>query len=395
MLKLIEGGENSGVEFKRDDISPVDLATVLVAFANLRGGDLLLGVEDDGSVSGINREYSEVIEWATNICRDKVRPPLAPYFEICGGLNGSNTVVRITVPASKNVHSVWHNNKLNHVIRVGSQNRDASTEELARLLQKRKTIRFDKQPVPDAALDDLDRRRLRHYFCEMRGLDEPESEDAWISLLNNAKILEEETVSSGGMVLFGDDPSSFLPQAEIIAAAYRGTEKDYEYQENTALSGAMVPYFSGNKLQEAGLVEQSLYFFRRNTRSPAEIVDGRRIETPEYPEKVLREALVNALVHRDYFLVNSNIELNVYSDRIEIVTPGELPNGITPEKMKNGARATRNPMILFVMRDYGYIERLGMGLPKIIVKGMIEHNGTEPELVVQDERFILRLFSGK
>ena len=147
-------------------------------------------------------------------------------------------------------------------------------------------------------------------------------------------------------------------------------------------------------LVEAGLVEQALEFISRNTPVTVALQDGaRRVEKPTYPAEVVREAVVNALIHRDYLLANTDIELAVYRDRLEIISPGSLPNGITPQRMRAGTRAARNQLLKDVMRDYGYLEHMGMGVPRKIVRGMKEHNGTDPDLVEEDERFVLRLFA--
>ena len=148
-------------------------------------------------------------------------------------------------------------------------------------------------------------------------------------------------------------------------------------------------------LIEASLVEQALDFVKRNTGVTAALENGaRRVEKPTYPPEVIREAVVNALIHRDYLLSNTDIELAIYQDRMEIVSPGKLPNGITPERMRAGIRAARNQLLKDVMRDYGYLEHMGMGIPRKIIKGMREHNNTEPELIEEGERFLLRLFAG-
>jgi ATP-dependent DNA helicase RecG len=144
---------------------------------------------------------------------------------------------------------------------------------------------------------------------------------------------------------------------------------------------------------EPGLVEQAMSFVRRNTGVTAELVGGtRRVERPVFPDDVIREAVVNALVHRDYMLSSSDVELVVYSDRLEIVSPGRLPNGITPERMRVGCRAARNQLLKDVMRDYGYLEHMGMGVPRKIIKGMKAHNGTEPDLIEFEESFTVRLW---
>lgn len=132
---------------------------------------------------------------------------------------------------------------------------------------------------------------------------------------------------------------------------------------------------------------------QRNTRVAVEAQGGRRVERPVYPPDALREGIVNALIHRDYLLTSTDIELAVYSDRLEIVSPGRLPNGITPDRVRAGTRAARNQILKDMMRDYRYLEHMGMGIPRKIVKGMREHNGTEPDLLERDERFVVRLFT--
>ena len=176
-------------------------------------------------------------------------------------------------------------------------------------------------------------------------------------------------------------------------------EKDYAAKERATLRGPMTPLFhedEGGVILESGLVEQAVNFVRRNTLVTAVLEDGaRRVEKRTYPDEVIREAVVNALIHRDYLLGNADIELAIYEDRLEIISPGKLPNGITPDRMRIGTRAARNQLLKDIMRDYGYLEHMGMGVPRIIVRGMKEHNGTDPNLVEEGERFIVRLFAGE
>ncbi|MBC6428955.1 MAG: ATP-dependent DNA helicase RecG, partial [Cellvibrionales bacterium] len=228
-----------------------------------------------------------------------------------------------------------------------------------------------------------------------QGVPTDEDEGAWRSLLINTEIMSEESVTVGGMLLFGTVPNRFLPHAGIDAVAYSGTEQDYAAQERVALRGPMTPLLDkAGKIVENGLAEQALNFVQRNTRVTIEVDGGRRVERSTYPRDALREGIVNALIHRDYLLTSTDIELAVYSNRLEIVSPGRLPNGITPERMRAGTRAARNQMLKDVMRDYRYLEHMGMGVPRKIVKGMREHNGTDPDLIEHGERFTVRLSAG-
>ena len=395
LLEIIAGGENSGVEFKRDSLRPESLAKELVAFSNLEGGRVLLGVEDDGAIAGLVRPNIE--EWVMTVCRDKIRPPILPHFEVFRNLRDGKDVAVIRVTRGYDVHALWHHNTKKYLIRAGSQSREASQEELARLFQQKGSIRAELQPVSGATLANLDRRRLRNYFGDIReqGVPTDEDEGAWRSLLINTEIMSEESVTVGGMLLFGTVPNRFLPHAGIDAVAYSGTEQEYAAQERVALRGPMAPLLDkAGKIVENGLAEQALNFVQRNTRVTIEVDGGRRVERSTYPRDALREGIVNALIHRDYLLTSTDIELAVYSNRLEIVSPGRLPNGITPERMRAGTRAARNQMLKDVMRDYRYLEHMGMGVPRKIVKGMREHNGTDPDLIEHGERFTVRLSAG-
>ena len=394
LLEVIHNGENSGVEFKRDDIQNNDLAKELVAFSNLEGGILLLGVEDDGAVSGITRDKLE--EWVMTACRDKIRPGLIPFYELVKDVEAGKDVAVVRVSRGLDVHTLWHNNKNTYFIRVGTQSREPTPEELGRLFQQRGNFRAELRPVSGATIADLDMRRLRNYFVRVREQEVPvdTDEDAWKTLLFNTEIMVEDGITVSGILLFGRTPNRFLPQAGIDAAAFPGVDKEYAARERASLRGPMTPLLNdGGEIVEAGLVEQALAFVQRNTTVAGQLESGgaRREEITAYPREAVREAIVNALVHRDYLLSGTDIEITIYEDRMEIVSPGRLPNGITPARMLTGCRAARNQLIKDVMRDYRYLEHSGMGVPRKIVRCMKEHNGTEPVLVEDGERFTIRL----
>ncbi len=398
LLETIRIGESSCVELMRDDVEARQFARTIVAFANTSGGHLLLGVEDDGAISGVTRDRIE--DWVIGACRDKVRPELIPHFEMIRDVEPGKHVAVVWIERSYTIHSLWHDQHRSWLVRVGTENREANEEELARLLQRRGSVRLDLRPVPGTSSDVLDRRRLVDYFERVRGQAVPNDDDdeGWRTLLLNTELLStdgdrgEATVAA--VLLFGTNPNRYLPQSGIDAVAYPGTDKDYAAIERAALRGPMVPLYRGTDLLESGLVEQALAFVNRNAPGTAAIAPGgRREDRPAYPTEAVREAVVNALVHRDYILAGTDIEMSLYSDRLEIVSPGRLPNGITVARMRTGCRASRNELIKDVMRDYRYIEHAGMGVPRKIVRLMREHNGTDADLVEDrdGERFTVRL----
>ena len=399
LIEFIRNDENSGVEFKRDTIENRDLAKELVAFANLQGGYVLLGVEKDRTILGITREKLE--EWVMTACRDKIRPELIPYFEIHRDVEPGKHVAIVKVERGWTVHHVWHNNHRTYFIRVGTQSREASQEELERLFQQRGAFRLELRPVSGSTMKDLDRRRLVDYFARVRQQEVPleENEAAWRMLLINTEVLSEDGGNSpttvAGLLLFGRNPNRFLPHAGIDAVAYSSLEKDYAAKERSPLRGPIMPLRNGQgEVVENGLVDQAIDFIRRNTVVEA-LIDGkgqRQEHWKDYPLEVIRETVVNAITHRDYSLSATNIEVSLYADRLEVISPGRLPNGITPARMRTGCRAARNQLIKDVMRDYGYMEHMGMGVPRKIIRGMLDHNGTNPDFIEDGERFIVRLW---
>jgi ATP-dependent DNA helicase RecG len=179
----------------------------------------------------------------------------------------------------------------------------------------------------------------------------------------------------------------------VDAVAYPGSEKDYASIERATLRAPLAPLMgaSGTVL-EPGLVDLAVAFVSRNIGVHATIVDGaRRVETPDLPVEAVRETLVNAVIHRDYLLAHTDIEVGLYADRLEVVSPGRLTNGVTIAGMKLGIRAARNELIKDVMRDYGYLEHMGLGVPRKIIAGMRAHNGKDPEFELAEERLTVVL----
>ena len=416
--ELIRNGENSGVEFKRDDVIPERLAKELAALLNLEGGHLLLGVEDDGTVTGLTREPKQIEEWLMQVARVHLRPAAIPFWETLK-LDDGNVVGVISLPtdASDKPYKAKRGTAWVTQVRVGTTTRDATDAEEARLYMQSGRLQYDRKPISGATFDDFDLRRLGNYFRDLRRQAVPDDTDleSWLRLLVNTELMAEDRTrpmpSAGGLLLFGRKPNRFLPQAGISAAAYAGTEKDYDAKARATLRGSAVSLFpapseagqplypllsrtfseAGNAV-EAGVIEQALDFVRRNTEVTAQIEGGRRLERWDYPLDAVREALVNAVAHRDYTITVTDIELSIYTDRIEIISPGRLPNTVTVDKMRAGYRASRNELIKEVLRDYRYIEATGLGVPRRIIAGMRAHNGTEPDLIEEDDRFLVRLW---
>lgn len=399
LLELIRNGEDSRLEFKRDGIENHVLARALVAFLNLDGGTVLLGVDDDGSVRGTYRD--RLVEWVMELGRVKIEPQVIPLFSWARAAEPGRDVLAVRVTRGPDKpYACVHDGRKTYYIRVGNTSREASREALQRMYQASGRLQYGLKPVPGAALDALDARRLRDYLSGL-GYDAvpPESDlGDWETLLTNIELMTRSAgqivATIDGLLLFGRTPHRFVPQSGIRAICYTGTEPDYETRADEDLRGPMVPLRAADgSLVEPGLVEQVWDFIRRNTAPIAKLEGARRIDSWEYPETVIREAVVNALVHRDYSIAGTDIMLAIYADRLEIQSPGGLPNTVTVDGMKSGFRYARNQTLVNVMRDYGYVDARGMGVRNKIIPGMRTHNGTEPDLLAEENRFTMRLWN--
>jgi ATP-dependent DNA helicase RecG len=419
LAELIRNGESSGVEFKRDDVHPDGLAREIAALLNLEGGHILLGIEDDGAVSGLGKDAKVAEAWVMNVARNNVRPAVIPFWQTIDWGDGKLVgIVKLPADAPDKPYKAKHGGVWVTHIRVGTTTRDATNEEEGRLYMQAGQVQYDRKPVPGSSLADFDMRRLSNYFRDVRRQSQPDADDhaAWLRLLVNTELMYEDKghamASVGGLLLFGSNPKRFLPQSGITAVAYPGRVKDYAAKARASLRGPLVSLFAQSLAArdpayppvahafehpaasvEAGLIEQALDFVRRNIGVQATIDDGgRRQERWDYPLEAVREAIVNAVAHRDYTIAVTDIELSLYEDRLEIVSPGRLPNTVTVDKMRAGYRASRNELVKEVLRDYRYIEATGLGVPRKIIEGMRAHNGTEADLVEEESRFLVRLW---
>ncbi len=194
--------------------------------------------------------------------------------------------------------------------------------------------------------------------------------------------------------MFGKNPNRRLPQAGVTAVAFPDCEKDYNTVDEERIRGPLTSLVSRRGAAvEKGVIDRTIDFVKRNMGNIAWLEGGRRRKKRAFPLDAVREAVVNAVTHRDYAREGTDIEVSLYRDRLEIIPPGRLPNGVTVEKMREGVvRAARNELLKEILRDYGYIEHYGMGVRKRIIEAMQRHNGTEPGLFEGDDRFVVCLW---
>lgn len=379
LLEIIKNGENSYIEFKEEAIKPKELAEEIIAFANSEGGTVLIGVSDDGIIKGVFDEKIE--EKIMNICRNNCIPNIIPIYERIN-IDDLN-IIAVSIP--KGINKPYYTSDHKYYIRVGTTKRIASREELLRLFEANGSIHYDISPVHNTSIKDLNLDIIRDYFLKYNTFDlYEENNDTIERILINCDILKELdrkiVCSVGGLLIFGKKPEMIMPQNGISFAHFKGNEITDDLIDKKVLHG---------RLQD--IAEQMLVVFKNNIKTPSSIKDLKREEVEEYPTLVLREAIVNAIVHRNYSITGSKIRIFMFEDRIEFHSPGKLPNTVTIEKMKIGVSYARNPFLVKYMENMRYIDQLGRGVP-MIIKTMKDTGAKEPELKEIGEEFIITIY---
>lgn len=385
-------GEDSALELKRVVVAGkriVDpardaIADRLAALANARGGSIVFGVDDKTrEVIGISLSDLDVVErWLTEICSDKIKPPLNVHvrrLELPDTSGVFKAVLVADIERSLYVHQSpggWYR-------RVGSQTLPIPYEAVVRLIQERsqtRVIRFDESPVPGTSPAELEPGLMERFFPGTPNFAE-------ISL-DKLRLITRDPEGSyrmtvAGALLCTARPQSWLPQAEIAAVSYAGERTDVNYQNDARdIAGPIDEQ-----------VVEALHFVRRNMRVHAEKRTG-RIDIPQFSDRAVFEALVNAVAHRDYSMSGARIRLHLFADRLELYVPGALSNTLTPDSMAL-RQYSRNELIVSLLArcpvdpETGVgrarmMDRRGDGVP-IILKESEELSGRSPEYSVIDD----------
>ena len=350
ILELIAQGENRGIEFKQVEVRPESLAKELVAFSNTSGGVVLIGVDDNGEILGTKtRENLE--EWVANIARNNIIPAISPIISSVE-INQQNIII---IEVHKGQDKPYQSIDGKYWLRVGSTNRMATKEELSRLFQQAGLVHYDIAPLENTRLYDLDERKLNQYWQDYYGinyqqLEKPER----LRLLRNADIMIKDTESSeqlvtvGGLLIFGIEPQKRLWQCAITFAVFDGVDLTEDLLDKQEITGTLPE-----------LIRQTTAKIRLFLPRPSTLSGLQRQENSLIPEKVIREALVNAVCHRDYSIINL-------------------------EKILTGNSAPRNTFLLKYLDNMKFIDGLGRGVPMI-------RKAMEERFLYQEEGELLRL----
>ncbi len=381
---ILMGGENSFVEFKEERVHPDSLAKEMAAFANTEGGTILIGVSDDGTVEGVSRPDME--ECVFNIARNNVKPALLPLFEMVA--HQSKKIARVIV--NKDLSGPFSVSG-KYYIRAGSTSRECTKEELGRLFQRSRQVYFEETPIYESNETHLDHEKIQEYFKQVYEYDVTRDEAiAFKALLQNSGILTAEGFATVvGLVMFGKRNSGlippvhytqkFLPQVGAAYAHYAGNEITDELLDSVHFEGTAPDLVE--KISEKVLLRLA---------TPSKIEGLKREEKIPLPRKVLREALVNAVTHRDYSM-QSKTRIFQFETRLEVISPGGLPNSVTVEKMKVSYSIHRNPLIVKFMENLRYLDGLGRGVP-MIFREMRRLNAPTPEIIADESQVKLVLY---
>jgi len=374
--QIIAQGENTSVEFKSASVRTESLAREIVAFANVSGGTILIGVEDDGSISGIDthRNYEE---WTANLIRNNVNSPIeATYSE---HVVDDKAIGVLNVPKGKD--KPYQDATGKFYVRVGSANRIASLNELMRLFQQSGLFHYDLTGINNTGIQTLNSSKLDDYFNRY-GVDFIHEDDAEkLRLLENTDILTRDGLATvGGMLVFGSHPQRFLKNASISFARFQGDSISEELSDKQVIEGTL-------DLQ----IDTAFSVLKNNIQSASSIQGTQRVDQESYPDHVYRELLVNACVHRNYSIAGSRIRIFMFCDRIEFISPGRLPNTITIDKLRAGVSYAVNPVILKFMENLRYIDKLGRGLPMVCQAA--QKQGKDVKLEEIGEEFKVTLYT--
>lgn len=351
ILELIAKGENGFVEFKEAEVRSESLAREIVGFANSQGGVILIGVSDAGEVKGLSASvrYDEFI---ANICRNNVVPPLeCEYSQV----NLADTSIGV-IEVPKGFDKPYQTIDGKFLIRINSTVRIASQGELLRLFQQVGMFHYDLTGIRNTSVADLNMFKIDKYF-EKYGLKLSEESDAEkVNILKNADILSAaDEMTIAGALIFGINPPKHLHQSGISFARFRGREINSELIDKREIEGNL-----------DNIIDDAVAMVLNNIPVPSDIIGTKRIDTnPTWSAKVFREVIANAVIHRNYSIIGSKIRVLMFADRIEIISPGRLPNTVTIEKLKVGVSYSINPVLVKFMENLGYIDRLGRGIPMV------------------------------
>ncbi|UJP05576.1 MAG: putative DNA binding domain-containing protein [Nitrosomonas sp.] len=349
LIELLSRGEDSRQQFKADMTNADALAAEIVAFCNTAGGRIFIGVNDDSSVRGLSgSDVARLNQLIANAASQIVRPAVNPLTENVPHPAGMVLVLSIAEGVNKPYMdkngAIW--------VKNGSDKRRAtSREELQRLFQQAGLVHADETPVAGLSAGDVDMSYFETFFEQQFGEPLAQHNQPLPQLLTNMNLMNQGRLNVAGGLLFARAPQYALPAFIVKAVAFVGTQiEDERYLDSRDITGKLADVF-----------QQTLGFIMANTRAMQGEQGFNSPGQAEIPRIVWEELVVNALIHRDY-LISAPVRVLVFVDRVEIISPGHLPNNLTIENIKAGNSNMRNPILASFAAKLLPYSGLGSGL---------------------------------
>lgn len=354
IIERIKTGENRTLELKREvPRSLKSIMKTIVSFANEAGGDILIGVENDGQLSGVQEDTLLLEERISNAVHDTISPIPSVFYKV---LNiGDKQIFNIKVlPGIQKPYYIRKEGIENGVyIRIGSTIKKADGAVIDELRRQNLNLSYDEKISYQHSYEHLSDNCLK-IFTDRYGETELNPGDV---LLRDKYVQKTNSCiypTIGAVLLFSDKLPSDLEYAAISISKYEGKERA-NLKETIQINRGLV------KIVSLAISELKSLLWEK-----IEIKNFRREEQWEIPELSIREALINAVCHRDYSIVGASTKIDIFDDRLEIISPGNLPIGITLEELGQGASEIRNKIIAKAFRRMGYIEKLGTGISRMV-----------------------------
>lgn len=367
ILKIIELGESQEVEFKESFQSAQEFSKIMCGFANTYGGVLLVGVNRKKEVIGL-AEDADMLQQKIAASAQAVSPPLVPSIEIHSIENKKIIVIIV----QKAADGIFHTFQGVILVKIGSTLKKMEGNQIVDFLRAKQLLCFDETPST-ATLDDLSKEKITGYLNLRRQTDyfKSHSVEEFLLSLKLASKNGGLKIKNAALLFFAKDPVFFNQQIELKLVRFDGVEPVKIVSHELVQSNVVES------------IDRALSFVKVNVPKSIQIrAEARREEKYQYPLEVVREAVVNAVAHRDYFSKDS-IQIYLFSDRIEITSPGSLPSGL-PKELFGTISVQRNPLTYKLLRDYGYVEGLGSGVPRMI-NAMREHGLSDPEFGIYEQ----------
>ena len=355
LIERISNGEDSYTQFKQQIISSKDLAKEFVAFSNADGGILIFGVDDDENIIGLEKEEIENLgQLVGNVGQENVKPPIHPLTQNMTIDDKRVVVVTIESGFSK----PYKTSSGIYYTKSGADKKIMSDEELKRLFSEPKRLYADEEILPKTDITDINSEMFMQFLKTDNEKIYTELKLKKLSfkqVLENKELLSQNKLTLAVNLLFGLEPQRFCPSFYVDCCYFVGESiATYSYKSQKTIKGTLNT-----------MLDESLSFIKSNLRSYQVEKDFNSNAKLEIDETIFTELVINALVHRDYY-INSSIKIFIFDDRVEIISPGKLTNSLTIDKIKNGLSVHRNPILNSISKKILPYTGYGSGIQRVI-----------------------------